>query len=107
MDPIEGSLATGKSVAEIIHLFVDHLFGTGGTEMEQRVLAILRIGFQVGSEYRNDVLFTGKRIRWMKGPQLGPSIEVSQVRAIEELEEIPVDKNRRKISTVPLQCNTM
>ena len=36
------------------------------------------------------MLFTGQRIRWMKDPQLGPSVEVSQERAIEELEEIPV-----------------
>ena len=45
---------------------------------------------QVGSEYWNDVLFTGQRNRWMKDPQLGPSVEVSQERAIEELGEIPV-----------------
>ena len=37
LDPIAGSPATGKSVAGIIHLFVDDLFGTGGNEMEQRV----------------------------------------------------------------------
>ena len=45
---------------------------------------------QVGSEYWNDVLFTGQRIRWMKKPQLGQSVEVSQERSIEELVEIPV-----------------
>ena len=39
LDPTEGSPATGKSVAGIIGLFADDLFGTGGTEMEQRVLA--------------------------------------------------------------------
>ena len=38
LDPIAGSAATGKSVAGIINLFVDNLFGTGGNEMEQRVL---------------------------------------------------------------------
>ena len=34
LDPIAGSPATGKSVAGIINLFVDDLFGTGGNEME-------------------------------------------------------------------------
>ena len=29
-------------MAGIVNLFVDDLFGTGGTEMEQRVLARLR-----------------------------------------------------------------
>ena len=31
----------------IMNLFVDDLFGTGGTEMEQRVLARLQKDFQV------------------------------------------------------------
>ena len=35
LDPIAGSPATGKSVTRIINLFVDDLFITGGTEMEQ------------------------------------------------------------------------
>ena len=42
LDLIAGSPATGKSVAGIINLFVDDLFGTGGNEMEQRVLTRLR-----------------------------------------------------------------
>ena len=42
LDPIEGSSAAGKSVAGITNLFVDDLFETGGTDMEQRVLARLR-----------------------------------------------------------------
>ena len=91
-------------MAEIINLFVDDHFGTGGNEMEQRVLARLRKDFRVGSEDWNDVLLTGQRICWMKHPQLGPSIEVSQERAIEELEVIPVEKKtQKKISTVPMQ----
>ena len=58
-----GSPATGKSVAGIINLFVDDPFGTGGNEMEQRVLTRLRKDFQVGAEDWNDVAFTGQRIR--------------------------------------------
>ena len=37
LDPIAGSPAAGKSVAGIMNLLVDDLFGKGGTEMEQRV----------------------------------------------------------------------
>ena len=74
--------------------FVDDLFGTGGTEMEQRVIARLGKDFQVGSEDWTDVTFTGQRIRWTKDPQSRSCIEVSQQKAVEELEEI----------TVPLQC---
>ena len=96
LDPTEGSPATGKSVAGILELLVDDILGTGRTEMEQRVLGRLRKDFQVVSEGWNDVLFTGQRIRWMKDPQSGPSIEVSQERAIEELEEIPVEKSTKE-----------
>ena len=57
LDPQSGSPATEKSVARIINLFVDDLFGTGGNEMEQRVLTRLRKDFQVGSEGWYDVAF--------------------------------------------------
>ena len=79
-----------------MNLFVDDLFGTSGTEEEQRVLTGLEEDFQIGSKDWNDVPFTRQRIRWMRDPQLRKSIEVSQERAIEELEEIPVEKNMRE-----------
>ena len=58
LHPIAGSPATGKSVADIINLSVHDLFGTGGTEMEQRVLPRLRKDVQLGSGDWNDVTFT-------------------------------------------------
>ena len=104
MDPIAGSPATGKSVAGIINLFVDDLFGTGGTEMEQRVVARPRKDFEIGSEDWNDVTFKGQRIRWTKDPQAGSCIEVSQQKAIEELEEIPVEPNTKEELLQCIQC---
>ena len=89
--PIAGRPATGKSVVGIVNLFVDDLFGTGGTEMEQRVLARLRKDFQVGS-----VTFTGQRIRWIKDSQSGRCSEVSQQEAVDELEEIPVERKTKE-----------
>ena len=100
LDPRAGSPATRKSVAGILNLFVDDVFGTGGTEMEQRVLTRLRKYFQVGSEDWNDVTFTRQRIRWIKNPQTGPYIEVSPEKAIEELEEIPVERSTKE----DIQC---
>ena len=93
LDPIAGSPATRKSVTRIINLFVDDLFGTSGTEMEQRVLSRLRKHFHVGSEDWSDVTVTGQRIRWIKDSQSGRCIEVSQYKAIDELEEVPVERN--------------
>ena len=79
LDLIAGSPCYKKSV---------DLFGTGGTEMEHRVLARRKKDFQVGSEDWNDVTFTRHRFRWTKDPQSRPYIEVSQDKAIEELTEI-------------------
>ena len=96
LEPMAGSSATGKSVAGIIHLCVDDLFGTGGNEMEQRVLTRLRKDFEFGLEDWNDVAFTGQRIRWTQDSPSGPYIEVSQSKAIDDLEVIPVERNTKE-----------
>ena len=70
-------------MAGISNLFVDHLLGTSGTEMEQRVLAGLGKDFQLGSEDWNDVTFIGQRVRWITDSQSGSYID----KAIDELEE--------------------
>ena len=44
--------------------------------------------------------FTGQRIRRTQDPQTWPYIEVSQEKAMEELEEIPVERNTKE----DLQC---
>ena len=110
MDSIAGSPAAGKSVAGIIHPFVDDLFGTGGNEMEQRVPTRFRKDCQVGSEDWNVVAFTGQRIRWTQDSQKGPYIEVSQDKAIDEPEEIPVERNSKEdLHCTPsmLQCTDL
>ena len=96
LDPFAGSPATRKSVAGIINLFVDDLFGTSGIEMEHRVEARLSKDFQVGSEDWIDVTFTRQRIRWTKDSQSGPCTEVGQQKATDELEEIPVERNTKE-----------
>ena len=51
---------------------------------------------QVGSEDWNDVALIGKGIRWTQDSQNGPYIEVSQNKAIDGLEEIPVERNTKE-----------
>ena len=80
LNPITESPATGKSVTGIDNLFVDDLFGTVGTEMEQRVLIRFKKDFQVVSGDWNDVSFTGQRIRWTKISQLGSCTPKSEDR---------------------------
>ena len=94
-------------MAGINNIFVDDLFGTGGIEMEQRVLARLRKDFQVGSEDWNDVTFKGQRIRWTKDPQSRSYIEVSQEKDIEELEQIPKERNTKEDLHCTLAMHTM
>ena len=64
--------------------------------MEQRVLTRLRKDFQISSDDWNDVTVTRQRIRWTKDTQNGPYIEVSQSKAINELEEIRVERNTKE-----------
>ena len=56
----------------------------------------LRKDSQVGSEDWNDVAFTRQRIRWTQDSQNGQYIEASRNKAIDELEEIPVERNTKK-----------
>ena len=84
--PLQAAQLQGKPVAGIINLFVDDLFGTGGTGKD----------FQVGSEDWNDMTFTGQRIRWINDSQSGSYIDVSQQKAIDELEEIPIERNTKE-----------
>ena len=88
--------ASGTSVARITNLFVDDLFGTDGNETGQRVLTRLVTYFQVGSEDWNEVAFIRQRIRWTQDSQKGPYIELGQEKAIDELEEIPVERNTKE-----------
>ena len=77
------------------------------TKWAQRVLTRLRKYFQVGLEDWNDVAFTGQRIRWKQDYQNVPNIEVSQDKAIDELEEIPVERNTKEDLHCPPSMNTM
>ena len=101
--PTAGSPATGKSVAGIINLFVDDLVGKGGNETEEGVFTRVRKHFQVRSEDWNDVTFTGQRIRWTQDSPNGPYIDVSQCKAIDELHEIPVERNTKEDSHFDFQ----
>ena len=69
-----------------MNLLVDALFGTRWN----------RNGPTCDSEDWNDVTFTGQRIRWMKDSQSGSCIEVSQQIAVEEMEEISVERNTKE-----------
>ena len=87
LDPITGSPATHKQVMGIACLHVDDLFTTGAPEFHKSIVDRIRKDYQVGSEDKDDIVFTGQRLRWQ-----GKTLVVDQDRAIEELAEIPLDK---------------
>ena len=107
LDPIAGNPATENPWQESsIYLWMI-FFGRNGNEREHRVLTRQRKCFQFGSEARNDVAITGQRIRWTQDSQNGPHIEVSQNKAIDELEDIPVDRNTKEDLHCTPSMNTM
>ena len=95
LDPIARSLATKQSVAGINNLFVDDLFGTSGTEMEQRVFARLGKDFQGCSEDWNDVTFTAQRIVGRRILNQDHALGLAKERP-EELEEISAERNTKE-----------
>jgi hypothetical protein len=86
-DPASGCNANGRTVQGIICLHVDDLFITGGPELESRVLAPLRKEFQVGSEDKGDIVFTGQRVRWE-----GAALVVDQNKAMGSLQKSSLTK---------------
>ena len=64
LDPITGCPSEGKTVLGVICLHVDDLFMTGSKEFYSYIGQALRKEYQIGSEDKNDVVFTGQRVRW-------------------------------------------
>ena len=87
LDPVTGSPAKGRRAIGVVALHVDDLFMTGTAEFEKLVLQQIRKDYQIGSEDKDDVVFTGQRVRWQ-----GAVLTVDQDKAIEELAEIQVPK---------------
>ena len=72
LDAIAGSPATRESVARIINLFVDNLFGTGGNEGEQRVLTRLRKNSMLVQKIGTMSSLQDREFAGHKIPQNGP-----------------------------------
>ena len=96
IDPVTGSNAHGKRVVAILNLHVDDLFGTGGPELEEKILKRIRKDFEVGSEDWNEITYVGQRIRWKqetsKTGETCPYIAVDQDKDIDGLEEVVFNK---------------
>ena len=78
LDPVTGSPARGRSAIGVVSLHVDDLFMTGTPEFEKLALQKIRKDYQIGSEDKDDIVFTGQRVRWH-----GTVLTVDQDKAIE------------------------
>jgi hypothetical protein len=100
LDPVTGSNSKGRKVHGVVCLHVDDLFLAGDACFHAQVCQRLRKDFSIGSEDTNDIQFVGQRIKWMLNEKNGKGtkhyIRVDQNLAIEELEEIKVDKGQKE-----------
>ena len=85
----------GRKPEGFICLHVDDLYMAGSPEFEKRVLSRIRKDFNVGSEDKNDIMFVGQRIKWKKHEKHGDFISCDQKLAVDQLEEIKVDKQMK------------
>ena len=76
-------------------LHVDDLYKAGSSEFEKRVLSNIRKDFNVGGEDKNDIMFVGQRIKWKQHGKHVHFISWDQKLAIDQLEEIKVDKQMK------------
>ena len=85
----------GRKPEGFICLHVDDLYMAGSPEFEKGVLSKIRKDFNVGSEDKNDFMFVGQRIKWQKHDKPGDFISCDQKLAVDQLEEIKVDKQMK------------
>ena len=101
LDPINGSPSKGRKAVGLMVLHVDDLFITGSKKFWEEVVGKLKGDYQIGSEDKGDVMFTGQRIR-----KQGVPIVLDQDKGIEELSEIQFDKALSDTMTCPPSLHT-
>jgi len=85
----------GRKPEGFICLHVDDLYMAGSPEFEKRVLSKIRKDFNVGSEDKIDIMFVGQRITWKNHEKFGNYISCDQKLAVDQLEEIKVEKHMK------------
>lgn len=94
----------GRKAEGFICLHVDDLYMAGSPEFQKPVLSKILKDFNVGSEDKNDLMFVGQRKKWEKHDKHGSFISCDQKLAVDQLEEIKVDKQMKDNLTVNRRC---
>ena len=94
VDPVRGSPAKGRKTVGVMSLHVDDLIITGSPEFLTWFLEKIKKQFTVGHEDKNDLTFTGQRVRWVfDSNNQKKYISIDQKLCVSELEEIVVPKH--------------
>ena len=88
LDPISGSPSRNMQTLGTVCLHVDDLFFTGDKKFMTQVIERLRKDYEVGSEDKNDIVFTGQVVK----KQQSGCIVVNQDKAIKDLVEVVVPR---------------
>jgi len=101
LDPVTGSQAVQKDVTLILLLHVDDVLVFGLPADIDWFLKEIQQSFRIGTQSRNECVFTGQRMRWQGGV-----LCVDQHRAIEEMSEVQIDKKFRDQDLCPPALHT-
>ena len=94
VDPVHGSPSKGRKTVGVMSLHVDDLIISGAPEFLTWFLKKIREHFTVGHEDKNDLTFTGQRVRWVLDAQGQKKyISIDQKLCVSELEEIVIPKH--------------
>ena len=94
VDPVHGSPSKGRKTVGVMSLHVDDLIISGTPEFLTWFLKKIREHFTVGHEDKNDLTFTGQRVRWVFDAQGRKKyISIDQKLCVSELEEIVIPKH--------------
>ena len=94
VDPVHGSPSKGRKTVGVMSLHVDDLIISGTPEFLTWFLKKIREHFTVGHEDKNDLTFTGQRVRWVFDAQGKKKyISIDQRLCVSELEEIVIPKH--------------
>ena len=94
VDPVHGSPSKGRKTVGVMSLHADDLIISGTPEFLTWFLNKIREHFTVGHEDKNDLTFTGQRVRWVLDARGQKKyISIDQKLCVSELEEIVIPKH--------------
>ncbi|CAE7374757.1 Cpr [Symbiodinium natans] len=107
VDPVHGSPSKHRKSVGVLSLHVDDLIIAGTPSFLKWFLARVKEHFTIGHEDKNDLMFTGQRVRWVvddKGSK--KYISIDQKLSVSELEEIVIPKHLKDTDVCDKQLHT-